>query len=416
MAGSSFEVGLKSARTEVLRHGGARKDARAFPRDSEQPIEFGKYRLIRRLATGGMAQIYLASTLADDGSVRSCVIKMVLPDLANSADFNHMFATEAKIAGLLNHPNVVQVSDFGQVGETHYIAMEYVDGPSLQELIRLAGSSALILGPRAAVDVGLPLCDALLYVHGLLGPDRQPLRLVHRDVTPGNILITSGGEVKLTDFGIVKTSLNGSSFTMVGTIKGKYPYMSPEQLLGTPLDERSDLFSLGVVLYEVATGHSPFKLRSAAEAMDAITRGAYPPPSDMVPNFPPMLERILARALAPFVDQRYASAAEMRADLEEFRASQGWPRDPKEMAARVDALMKGRLPSRAVAPMLTIVDRPAQSRERKPPPPPAPVAAPARAAPPPSIQEDEYLGFLEWALLIAAAFLATVLFWLYWLT
>ncbi|HVE85481.1 MAG TPA: serine/threonine-protein kinase [Myxococcales bacterium] len=301
---------------------------------------FGKYRLVDQLAVGGMAQVFLAQIEGPDGFTKRCVIKTILPEYAELTNFAQMFVTEAKVAALLSHPHIVQIYDFGKVDNRYYLAMEYVDGVSVEQLLRASAKRGVPLGPRVALGLALPLLDALSYIYTLVGPEGQPLELVHRDVTPGNVLVSATGVVKLTDFGVVKTAVNPSQ-TSAGMVKGKYAYMSPEQVRARPLDQRSDLFSLGVVLYEVATGRRLFRRNSLAETISAVNSGKVPPPSQLVPDFPSGLERILMRALNLDRDQRYRNAQEMQNDLERFRAGQMWTAGNRELAHLVDGLFPG---------------------------------------------------------------------------
>ena len=313
-------------------------DNTEIPPTPEMPLGgFGKYRLTRKLAAGGMAQIYLATIDGPQGFSKVCVLKRILPQFANLPDFEEMFVTEAKVAALLQHPNIVQVFDFGRVADNYYLTMEYIDGTSLNGLMRAASRAGVPLGPRLAVHLGIPLCDALSYVGSMRLPNGDPLNLVHRDVTPGNVLISNSAEVKLTDFGVVKTSNNAKS-TAAGVLKGKFAYMSPEQVRHRPLDHRSDIFSLGVVLYELATGHRLFKRSSIAEMLNAVSNADVPLPSELVPNFPPGVSQILMKALAREPEQRYQSAREMMVDLDNFRQEQHWSSGRRELAALMSSL------------------------------------------------------------------------------
>lgn len=284
-----------------------------------------------------MAHIFLASIDGPDGFSKPCVVKRVLPEYVNQEAFSRMFADEAKVAALLTHPNIVQVFDFGKIDGQYYLAMEWIQGQSLDRLLRYAAKVAYPMGPKVAVEVGLALADALSYAHAKTLPDGTPLKLVHRDVTPGNVLVSREGIVKLADFGIVKSSVNLER-TLVGVVKGKYPYMSPEQIHNRELDHRSDLFSLGIVLYEAATGRRLFKRDTIEATIMATSQAVVPPPSEVVPGFPPELERILLRLLAREPDERYPDARAVREDLEQFRASQGWPPGGRELAAAVTTL------------------------------------------------------------------------------
>ncbi len=317
-------------------------DATAQPRTDPAPVEpplgaFGKYRLVKKLAAGGMAQIYLATIDGPQGFSKTCVIKRILPQFANMDDFSEMFVTEAKVAALLSHPNIVQVFDFGSIDSQYYLAMEWIDGTSLNGLMRAAAKAKVPLGPELAVHLGIPLCDALSYVGAMRMPNGEALNLVHRDVTPGNVLISNTAEVKLTDFGVVKTSVNAKS-TSAGVLKGKFAYMSPEQVRHQVLDHRSDLFSLGVVLFEVATGQRLFKRATIADMLAAVGNADIPMPTEICPGFPEEVERILLKALEREPEDRYQSAREMMADLDAYRIAQQLPSGRRELSSLMATL------------------------------------------------------------------------------
>lgn len=293
--------------------------------------------MVQRLAAGGMAQLHLAAIDGPSGFSKTCVVKTMLPELSLSADFSNMFVTEAKVAAMLNHPNIVQVYDFGKIGEQYFIALEYVEGPSLHELLQSAAKVQATLGPEVALAIGAPLCDAMTYVQELHGPDGLPLRLVHRDLSPGNVLISNQGVVKLTDFGVVKVGA-ATEGTAVGVIKGKYDYMSPEQIHALPLDHRSDIFSLGIVLYESATQRRLFRRSTVAETVLAVGSAVVPPPSSFLPHFPLDLERVLLKALARAPEDRYQSFRELAYDLDAVREARGWVAGPPLLAGLVARL------------------------------------------------------------------------------
>lgn len=299
--------------------------------------QFGKYRIVRRLASGGMADIFLAVIDGPDGFSKTCVIKRILPEYASLDVFSKMFAGEAKVAALLSHPNIVQVFDFGKIDGQYYLAMEWIQGASLDQVVRRARKASFPLGPRMAVNVGIAIADALSYAHAKTLPDGTPLRLVHRDITPGNVLVSREGVIKLADFGVVKSEVNLER-TAAGVVKGKFAYMSPEQVTNRDLDGRSDLFSLGIVLYEIATGRRLFKFDSVQQTIIAISNAEVPAPSTREPGFPAALERILLKLLARAPEARHQTAAELHADLEQFRASQNWTSGGREIA-----LMMGKL-------------------------------------------------------------------------
>ncbi|WP_425334790.1 serine/threonine-protein kinase [Myxococcus stipitatus] len=284
-----------------------------------------------------MAHLFLASIDGPDGFSKPCVIKRVLPEYASLEAFSRMFADEAKVAALLTHPNIVQVFDFGKLEGQYYLAMEWIQGQSLDRVLRHAWKAHFPLGQRVAVDVGIAVADALAYAHTKTLPDGTPLKLVHRDVTPGNVLVSRDGIVKLADFGIVKSAVNVER-TSVGVVKGKYAYMSPEQITNRELDHRSDLFSLGIVLYEASTGRRLFKRDTVEGTIIAATQAQVTPPSEVSPGFAPELERIILRLLEKDPEARFQSARELSLELERFRASQNWTSGGRELATLVTSL------------------------------------------------------------------------------
>ncbi len=278
----------------------------------------GKYRLIRDLGIGGMARVSLATLEGPAGFSKRYVVKRILPEFARNPQFARMFANEARVAAMLDHPNIVRVFEFDRENGTYYLVMEYVDGASLDQIVRAARKGGVPLGPDFAVEVGLPLARALAYAHSLKLPDGRPLNLVHRDVSPGNVLVSRDGVVKLTDFGVVKSTI---TTTVAGAVKGKLSYMSPEQITVQNVDHRSDLFSLGVVLYEVATGLRLFRGDSLGATAIRVMRAVVPPPRSVMPETDPRLEAILMKLLERDPRARYQNASELAADLEGYRAS-----------------------------------------------------------------------------------------------
>jgi eukaryotic-like serine/threonine-protein kinase len=300
-------------------------------------VRFGKYRMVQQLASGGMAHLFLATIDGPEGFSKACVIKRILPEYANLEPFARMFTDEAKVAALLTHPNIVQVFDFGRIDNQYYLAMEWIQGQSLDRIMRHAAASHIPLGPRVTVEVGIAVASALAYAHTKTLSDGTPLKLVHRDITPGNVLVSRDGIVKLADFGIVKSSVNLER-TVAGVVKGKYAYMSPEQITNRELDHRSDLYSLGIVLYEASTGRRLFKRDTMEATIMAASQGDVPPPSQVAPGFAPELERILLKMLSKDVDQRYASAREVHDDLERYRTSQQWTSGGRELSTLMATL------------------------------------------------------------------------------
>ncbi len=272
------------------------------------PAAFGRYILLRKIARGGMAELFLAKSPERRDPV---VIKRVLPNFDGETEFLEMFVNEARIASQLHHPNIAQVFDLGQENGQLYLAMEYIDGLDLEVVLKAADGR---IPPHLAARIGADVCSALFSANTTLGVDGKPLNVVHRDVTPGNVMITRRGEVKLVDFGIAKAA-ESLERTRPGVVKGKFAYMSPEQLDQLPLDGRSDLFSVGATLYELTVGKRPFERENIIETIKAIADWTPPPPAEVVRNYPRLLSDVVMRALAKDRERRYANGKEMERAL-----------------------------------------------------------------------------------------------------
>lgn len=283
------------------------------------PQRFGKYVLLRRLAVGGMAELFIALQRSA-AFEKLIVIKRILPEKTTDELFVRMLLKEARIAATLNHPNIVQTFDAGDVDGRYYIAMEHVHGEDLRAVVRGTRKSGRKRMPlEHALAIVLGVCAGLAHAHEKRGLKGEPLDIVHRDVTPHNVVVSYAGDVKLVDFGIAKGD-DGSSAetTQVGQIKGKAPYMSPEQALGMPIDARSDLFAVGILLFELSTGKRLFKAANDFETLKLIVDSDYPTPSQVDPDYPPALEWIVMKALARKPEHRYQTARELLGDLEAF--------------------------------------------------------------------------------------------------
>jgi tRNA A-37 threonylcarbamoyl transferase component Bud32 len=287
----------------------------AAPADVGVGSHLGKYEIIKRLATGGMAEIFLARVSGLPGFQKMVVIKRILPQLATKTDFVEMFLDEARIAATLQHPNVVQMYDVGVVDGNYFIAMEYLHGEDVRSLMKTLFRREMKMPLEHALNIVIGVASGLHYAHEKVGFDGKPLEIVHRDVTPQNIIVTYDGAVKLLDFGIAKAS-NRFGETRFGTLKGKVPYMSPEQCRGEPLDRRSDIFSLGIMLYELTLGKRLYEGKSDFEVLKQIVEGTVTLPHELDPSYPPELEAICMRALDKEKDKRYRTAREMQAELE----------------------------------------------------------------------------------------------------
>jgi serine/threonine-protein kinase len=284
----------------------------------------GPYDLLVPIGAGGMARVWAARVRGTSDVV---AVKMLLPELAENVEFRKMFFDEARIASRVRHPNVCGTYEMGEQAGTLYLAMEWLDGPSLMRVLRpgredLTECDRIPIRPRIAARIVADACAGLHAAHDLLGDDGRPLGVVHRDVSPHNLLLTSAGEVKVTDFGVAK-ALGKSHMTMAGQLKGKLAYMAPEQLVGGPIDRRCDVFALGCLLYEITTGQRPFQGEHDPQVMAAIMLGRYEPPSRIVANYPHELSIIVMRALANEPPNRYPSAEHMRQALESYLRTSG---------------------------------------------------------------------------------------------
>ena len=279
----------------------------------------GKYELIRRLAVGGMAEIFLARVKAVHGFEKLVVVKRILPQYAEDEDFVRMLLDEARLAATLHHPNIVQVYDMGIDEESgqSFFSMEYVRGQDLRRIIRALTDQGRWLTLEHVLNIVIGVAAGLHHAHEQVGLDGRRLEIVHRDVSPSNILVTYSGAVKLVDFGIAKATV-AQSTTRHGTLKGKIPYMSPEQCRGERLDRRSDIFSLGTVLWEMSTGQRLWKSDNELATLSRIANEDAPPPSWKKPDYPPELEKIVMKALTRDRNERYQSAQDLQIDLEEF--------------------------------------------------------------------------------------------------
>jgi serine/threonine protein kinase len=280
----------------------------------------GKYEVLRKLATGGMAEIYVARVRGTAGFEKLVVLKRILPNVAQDPTFVRMFLDEARLAATLQHPNIADVYDVGEVDGTYFFTMELIHGEDARA-IRAATKKR---GERAPLAIALAIIQgtaaALDYAHEKQGP-QGPLGLVHRDVSASNILVSYDGAVKLVDFGIARAT-SSETKTRTGTLKGKIPYMSPEQCRGHQLDRRSDLFSLGTVAYELTVGRRPFRGETDFQMMEQIVHHDARPPTQIDPEYPKELEAIVLKLLARDVRARYQSADHLLHDLDELTQAQ----------------------------------------------------------------------------------------------
>lgn len=283
----------------------------ATPKDPI-PQRFGKYNLLERIGQGGMAEIWLARTLGAEGFTKDLVVKRILPQLCGDADFVRSFIDEARLVSRLQHANIVQIFEFDKVDDAYYLAMEFVDGRDLRQIERAAAKAGCWPEVSMAVYLIAEACKGLHYAHTKTDRDR-PLHLVHRDISPHNILVSKSGDVKLADFGIAKVESRASR-TALGMVKGKLSYMSPEQITGQPLDARTDIYAMGIVLWELLTRRRLFAGPDHEVAL-RVRDADIPSPRQLFPDLPPAVEAIVMRMLAADRTRRYQSAGEVARDL-----------------------------------------------------------------------------------------------------
>lgn len=276
-----------------------------------RPVLFGKYLLLDRISIGGMAEVFRAKSFGAEGFEKLLAIKRILPAMAEDGDFIEMFIDEAKIAGQLTHANICQIYELGCLGKSHFISMEYIWGKDALQLInrfrRLKGRIPLDIAAFIAARV----CEGLDYAHRKRDSQGRALGIVHRDISPQNILVSYQGEVKIIDFGIAK-AVSKSSKTRAGVLKGKFGYMSPEQVRGDPIDQRSDVFSLGTLLFELCTGERLFQGESDFVTLEKVRNADVPRPTSVNPEITPALENIILKSLSLQADDRYQWASEFR--------------------------------------------------------------------------------------------------------
>jgi len=281
----------------------------------------GRYTVVRKLANGGMAEIFLASQQGHEGFQKPVVLKRILGSIYSDPQFRNMLIDEAHISMSLTHSNIVQVLDLGLAGGRYFLVLELVDGWDLGQILQRCRATGLPLPSELAVFVATEVCRALAYAHAKRGPDGQPLGIVHRDISPNNVLISEHGEVKLADFGIAK-AMNKREQTGTGVVKGKVSFMSPEQALGRAIDARSDIFSLGTLLYLMLVGIRPFDGSTDLETLLRVQRGDFKTPGRVRPDLLPELARIIERAMRFLPDERYPTADDMLGDLERLLRTQ----------------------------------------------------------------------------------------------
>lgn len=306
---------------------------------SFQVQQFGNYFLLDRIAVGGMAEIFKAKQVGARGFEKIVVIKKILQHLSEDPEFVSMFEDEAKIAAQLNHANIVQIYELGEVGDTLYITMEFVEGRNLRDLTRAISGRGMHLSISQSVFIMTEVLKGLDFAHRKKDSVGRDLEIIHRDMSPQNIIISFEGEVKVLDFGIAKASSKISK-TEAGVLKGKFSYMSPEQASGQPVDQSTDIYACGVILYELLTSSRLFKAETDIETLERVRMGLVSPPSEKNSDIPKELDQIVLRALKRAPEKRYQSAGEMLRDLNQFAFSYGQAYDSQELSAFVQTLFK----------------------------------------------------------------------------
>ena len=298
----------------------------------------GKYKLVKLIASGGMAEVYLAKQAGAAGFEKLVCLKRILPHLARDKQFVDMFLNEARLAAQLDHPNIVSIFDLGETNGNYFIAMEFIDGPNLRSVAKRAAELGELLPIPEVCKIISMAASGLQYAHDLADSNGTPLGLVHRDVSPDNILVHRNGSAKVVDFGIAKAA-NSAGATRTGTLKGKVAYMPPEQLRGEPLDRRTDVFALGVVMYEMLGGKRPWEGDSEVALIGKIMTEEPQPLSELRPDVPPELVGIVDKALAKERSLRYQNCIEMQADLEQLIVGMGQTVTPSRIADFVRAYL-----------------------------------------------------------------------------
>jgi serine/threonine protein kinase len=295
-------------------------------------IPFGKYLLLERIAVGGMAEVYMSKSFGIEGFEKIIAIKRILPTMAEDEDFIEMFVDEAKIAGQLTHANIAPIYELGKIGDSHYIAMEYVWGKDLLQIMNRFRRMRKRMPPVMVAWVASRMCEALDYAHHKRDRQGHHLNIIHRDVSPQNVLVSYEGEVKLIDFGIAKAASRQTK-TQAGVLKGKFGYMSPEQVRGLPIDSRSDLFAVGTCMYEMLTSERLFMGESDFSTLEKVRNAEVTPIHEIVREVPPALGDIVMRALKREPGERWQSAAELQDGLQRFLATQRPPFGTSKLAS-----------------------------------------------------------------------------------
>ncbi|MBN1207238.1 MAG: protein kinase [Myxococcaceae bacterium] len=388
----------------------------------KRPTTFGKYLLLERINVGGMAEVFIAKAFGVEGFERFLAIKKILPTMAEDQEFITMFIDEARISVQLNHANVVHIHELGKYEEAYYIAMEYVAGRDLRTILERYRRRKEIMPTAQAVFIASKMCEGLDYAHRKKDARGQDLAIIHRDVSPQNILVSYDGDVKIIDFGIAKAA-NRAQKTQAGILKGKFGYMSPEQVRGMPIDRRSDIFAVGVILYEMLTGEKLFVGESDFSTLEKVRNAEVPLPRQFNPNIPAGLEKVVLKALAREPEERYQWSSDLQEDLMRFLLAgdaiysgkhlssymkEAFAEDMLREAEKMERFAAIEKPEQLESSNVTSTPQPPSRSQRKPsmvtpvgpqPPPPMVRSSSAPLAPPPLIPPptDEELAEMDGA-------------------
>jgi len=313
--------------------------------DSSEPTYLGKYRLLARLGTGGMAEVLLARLDGPAGFSKHVAIKRMRPELTLHKEFIDLFLEEARTASLLNHANICQVNELSTDGGDYFMVLEYLEGVAVSSALVKALTNPTALPVPFLVCIAQQACEGLHYAHEMADEHGRPYNIIHRDISPPNLFVTVGGVVKVLDFGISK-SRDSVVKTLTGQIRGKFAYMSPEQLRGEKLDRRSDVFSLGIVLFELLTGRRLFRRKSRLEVFKAIVKERIPTAAEIRSDLPANLVAVLTQALARDREERFTNARAFGEALGESIRELGGPMDDREVGGLVREQFQGELESR----------------------------------------------------------------------
>ena len=319
-----------------------------------------KYEIIERIGRGGMAEVFKASSTSLEGFKKLVAIKRVLPSMTEDERFVQMFLDEAKVALPLNHTNIVQTFDLGRANDTYFIVMEYVEGTDLESVIESLGQRGEQLDAPEAAFIGLEVCKGLVHAHRQTNAEGEPLNMVHRDISPPNVLVSRDGEVKITDFGLAKARTQ-VDLTDPGVVKGKFGYLSPEAAEGEPVDARTDLFAIGIILWEMLTGERLFLGENDYETLEQVRKTEIPSlESAGRLDVPEALSEILYHALERDPEQRYQTARQMGQDLAAFLFEHGEVMTSFDLARRVERALDGERTSPEATTSLGSFDRAVQ--------------------------------------------------------